>query len=426
MRYSAGFLASTGFGSLCAAIAAVFLGLAAPAAADENLYFKFKDGGTRQFYAHSYALVVGIGDYLGNHPPLPGAERDARRVADALTGAGFDVTPYYQQTITGEKLRTLIADFVDRHGYEEDSRVLIWFAGHGFTIDGEGYLLGSDAPKLDAAAPGFNEELRTFFHASMPMRLFGVHLRQMRARHVMLVLDSCFSGSVFTNTRASGIGASNVEMYSPTRQIITSGTEGQEVSDQGRFAEMFVRAISGEAGENGRNADEDGDGYVSGTELGSFLYANARTDRQTPQFGRLPSVKINASQSDTLFMTAYADYQHGEFFFPLPGSLRTDHTEPEQPPNPVPVVRAPAVFWSGLAKGTRIANQTPDPIPVFRAPPPELGEKALDLEAGSFYPPAGREAQFEKAEIAGQAWLRFERDGSMFYVPAGTISIQRP
>lgn len=417
------------FSRALAWIAAGLLGIAAalpaaivPAAAQDTALY-LKDGSQHAFYEHSHALVIGINDYTG-HDPLPGADRDARMVQLALEEVGFAVTPVFSQTITGEKLRQTVQDFVDRHGYEENSRILIWFAGHGVTIDGEGYLLGADAPRLDAASPTLSKDLQQFYHAAMPMRLFGVHLRQMRARHVMLVLDSCFSGSIFTNTRSSAIGASNAEMLSPTRQIITSGTEGQKVADDGRFAQMFVRAIKGQTGMDGQSADRDGDGYVTGSELGSFLFATARTASQTPQFGRLPSTTIRASQSETLFLTDHADYEKGEFFFALPGQA-PDRPVLAEPDRPVVVVGPADLVWSDFSAGTRIANRTADPVPVFLAPPPQVGEKALDLASGQVYPPAGLETKLREATVDGRRWLSFERDGRDYYLPGDKIIILR-
>lgn len=397
-------------------------------AQDEKLYLA--DRTETAFYAQSHALVIGIRHYK-HHKELKGAEKDAREITDALREQGFEVTSYFGQEMTGRQLRQAVEDFVDKHGYVENSRVLIWIAAHGLTVDGDGYLLGSDTPVLDKASTDMDGDLKAFFQGSMPMRLFGIHLRQMRTRHVMLVLDTCFSGTIFQNTRdasAVPVGTS-AEMRSPTRQIITSGEEGQEVADKSMFAQNFIHAIRGEA-VDGQTAHRPDRHYLTGTELGMFLYKTARTADQTPQFGKLPDVAANTQQESGMFRTEHASYRKGEFFFRVPGM---EPTEPHAAPDPATgagVASAPApgpaIVWMPLAQGTRIVNNTPDPIPVFHEPPPDIGDRITDLRAGEQFPAAGVSAALERAEIAGMQWLRFSRNGRDHYLPAEAVTIERP
>lgn len=400
------------------------LGLTPALAEDETLYLA--DRSEASFYGQSHALVIGVGEY-DHYKVLKGVEKDARAIQAALRDAGFDnVVSHYGQRLSGADMRAIIEEFVDRHGYEENSRILIWMAGHGLTVDGEGYLLGADAPLLKQASTTIDQDLKTFFKGSVPMRLFGIHLRQMRARHVMLVIDSCFSGTIFQNTRSGSavpLGTSR-EMLSPTRQIITSGMEGQEVDDEGPFADSFIRAIQGKS-VDGETAHRPGQSYLTGTELGMFLYKTARTPQQTPQFGKLPSTKITEAQDRFMFRTEQDSYEHGEFFFRVPGAAGP--AAAEAPPTAEPAASRPAaIVWMPLAEGTRIANRTPDPIPVFRSPPPEIGGKVADLRAGEQYPPVGVLVPMEQAEIDGARWVRFSSNGNDRYLPAGTVTIERP
>ena len=126
-----------------------------------------------------------------------------------------------------------------------------------------------------------------------------------------------------------------------------------------------------------------------------------------------------------MFRTEQGNYDNGEFFFRLPGAAVPAREEPSPAPEPY-VPRAAAVLWMPLAEGTRIANRTPDPIPVFRSPPPEIGSKIADLRAGEQYPPAGVRVSMEQAEIDGARWVRFTSNGADRYVPAETVTIERP
>lgn len=401
---------------------AALVNWAAPAHAQTIKLF-LDDGSEVKLYEekNSFALVIGINEYR-HIRPLQNAERDAERVAAELRKHGFDVTLATDPNMTGAKLRKLVEEFVFEHGFEENSRVLIWYAGHGDTIDGEGYLLGVDAPNVgDMNSETLDEELREFYKASMPLRSFGIHLRQMRSRHVMLILDSCFAGTIFTNTRANITTTLNREMARPVRQIVTAGLAGEEVADNGRFADMFISAINGKQGPNGKVADQSNDKYLSGTELGYFLTINARSSDQTPQYGKLrrdvEESAANKKKTDQFELTT------GEFFFLLP-----DFKPPENvvrgEADTTTVARAPdPIIWSPLASGTRIVNARVDPVPVFDTEPPAVGEHRFALSAGQAFPPAGARAAFEKATIGDREWLRFEHEGRHHYVISSDVKI---
>ena len=401
---------------------------ASGAAQAQTIKLFLNDGSAVDLYEEkkSYALVVGINEYRKQRR-LNFAVSDARKVARELEGKGFEVILYDDPNLTGERLRDAIQDFVDEYGYDENSRILIWYAGHGMTIDGEGYLLGVDAPVLDIDSETLDQDLRGFYKSAMPLRTFGVHLRQMRSRHVLLVLDSCFAGTIFTNTRANPSVTRNREMARPARQIITAGLAGEEVADNGRFAEMFVRAINGQPGPNGEAADQSRDAYLSGTELGNFLALTARTGDQTPQYGKLRrELDSSAAEPNGLFVTNQLDLEKGEFFFLLPDF---------QPPvdvasvdtNDQPTTRGPApAIWRPLTAGTQIANARPDPVPIFGSEPPAVGERKFALNTGQVFPPAGDNTVFEKAMIDDQEWLRFKRNGQDHFVLASDVEIIRP
>lgn len=407
--------------------ACLFLAANSVPALAEDIKLYVKNSEPIELYGDgkSYALVIGINEYKYQRK-LTFAERDAKRVAAELERRGFDVTLYTDPNMTGRKLRTAIAEFVDDKGYEKDSRVLIWYAGHGSTVDGEGYLLGVDAPLLDTGAQTLDTDLKAFYDAAMPLRTFGVHLRQMRARHVLLVLDSCFAGTIFLNTRANPNLSLSREMAKPVRQIITAGDAGQEVADNGIFADMFIKAINNTEGPNRQTADQNSDGYLSGTELGQFLYSTVKAAGQTPQYGRLKrAIDINAVVSNRYSIkTDQLDLEKGEFFFVMPGAKFVNKPEDEE--TTPPGGGAMPVVWRELARGTRIANPNPDPVPVFGATPPAVGEKSFDLSPGQQFPPVGRDVVFEKATIAEKDWVRFKQNGVYYHVLASDIAINRP
>ena len=168
---------------------------------------------------------------------------------------------------------------------------MLWFAGHGHTINGEGFLVPADAPA--ATEP-------TFLVSTLPMRDFGSLVRLARSRHVLSIFDSCFSGTIFEGRSGVAPAAITKKTTKPVRQFITSGDAGQLVRDDGSFREYFLRALRGE-----EKADFNDDGYVTGEELGLFLnqrMAALTGAAQTPKAGKLHDVRYN--QGDFVFALA--------------------------------------------------------------------------------------------------------------------------
>lgn len=86
------------------------------------------------------ALVIGLGKYQ-TIQPLDNTRNDARDMAKALSGIGFDVTLALDST--GEELRQLLDDFSFRS--ETADLALIYYAGHGVEVQGENYMIPVDA-----------------------------------------------------------------------------------------------------------------------------------------------------------------------------------------------------------------------------------------------------------------------------------------
>ncbi|MEZ5816218.1 MAG: caspase family protein [Hyphomicrobiaceae bacterium] len=252
-----------------------------------------------RLYASSHALVIGNDAYSGQPgwPKLGKAVSDAVAVKTALEAQGFAVT--FHQNLGSNELKRAMREFFIRNGTSERSRLFVWFAGHGYTTRGEGYLVPVDAPHPDK-----DVEFRSM---AVSMREVAGWMSEARSRHILAVFDSCFSGSIFRATRnMQGPSAAILQFAkNPIRQIITSGSARQEVQDDGYFQQLFVRAISGLE----PRADQTGDGFITGQELAAYIklqVANRNGGRQTPQYGEL----------------ANNDTERGDFVFELPSGGR--------------------------------------------------------------------------------------------------------
>ena len=254
-------------------------------------------GGSQEvnLYDASYALVIGVSDYTNGWPDLPGVRDDLVAVSTALDKQGFRVTPVLNPT--QRELREAIGKFIGAYGQRASHRLLIYFAGHGHTLltqDGRrqlGYLVPANAPRPQAQDSGAFKEL------AVSMDEINSFAKQIEARHALFIFDSCFAGSIF-KARNSGVPeAISDKLLQPVRQFITAGTEKQTVPDHSYFRRALVQAWDGAA-------DDNRDGFITGTELGEYLHrevTNYTRRAQTPQHGKIYDPDLN--EGDLVFLT---------------------------------------------------------------------------------------------------------------------------
>lgn len=149
--------------ALACGLAACLVALAAPALAEKRV-----------------ALVVGNNDYR-NVPKLQKAVNDARTMGDTLKQLGFSVMVAENQTRQAFS-QTLLA-FVK--SVEPGDTAFFFFAGHGFEIAGQNFLLPTDVP---AASEGQEELVRD---ASILADRIIERLQNKGARTAILVFDAC-------------------------------------------------------------------------------------------------------------------------------------------------------------------------------------------------------------------------------------------
>jgi len=126
------------------------------------------------------ALVVGNNDYR-NVPKLQKAVNDARTMGDTLKQLGFTVMVAENQNRQGFS-ETLLA--FDR-AVDAGDTAFFFFAGHGFEIAGQNFLLPTDVP---AATEGQEELVRD---ASIQADRIIERLQNRKVRTAILVFDAC-------------------------------------------------------------------------------------------------------------------------------------------------------------------------------------------------------------------------------------------
>ncbi len=230
-------------------------------------------------YEESHALVIGNSEYINGWPSLTGVDEDILEVAKTLSAQGFNVV--MGENFTKPQMDSAYSDFIARYGNDFNNRLLFYFAGHGHTVqtsygDKLGYLVPVDAPN-----PQENEN--RFQSTSMEMAQVEIYAKRLQSKHALFVFDACFSGSIFSPTRSIS-EAISYKTTQPVRQFITSGDENELVPDKSIFREQFTEALSSSI------ADDNQDGYLTGTELGEFLQSsvvNKSKSKQHPQYGKI-------------------------------------------------------------------------------------------------------------------------------------------
>src|SRR4051812_5825215 len=125
-------------------------------------------------YARRIAVTVGVNNY-DTLPKLGAAVDDARRTAELFKSAGFDLV---QSLADADATQAGILSLLEERIAPQtgpDDLVVVFFAGHGVTLDDMGYVLPRDARKEAIAQTAISVQ-----------RLKESALR-MKARHVVFL-----------------------------------------------------------------------------------------------------------------------------------------------------------------------------------------------------------------------------------------------
>lgn len=249
-------------------------------------------GGASKPFSTSYALVIGIDKYSAL-PALSEAVADADAVGAALKDGGFQ-SVQVERDLSSDRLEEVIEDFIYDKGSDPDARLLIWFSGHGHTINGEGYLAPADAPDPAKDEP-------KFLRRSLPLASFARYMNEVKARHVIAVFDTCFSGSVFNTNAASAPASVGKSTTQFARQYIASGSAGEVAMDDGAFRKAFIDAIQGKA-----KGALSSDGFLTGARLGRYLAETisiASKGKQNPVYST--SNVVGLDRGDFVFPASF-------------------------------------------------------------------------------------------------------------------------
>ena len=255
-------------------------------------------------YAQSLAVVIGIDRYPDpTWKDLQYARKGAVAVADLLRRKGFEVRELLDEAATKHRILSALTDTARRLESDGRDRVLIYFAGHGYTesIGGSdrGYIVPYDG--RDVAGYLSIRELQSISELMD------------HARHQLFLMDACYGGLLAITHRGSYAqrpGLIREFLRRKARQYLTAGGKNQRVMDKGRSEHsVFTGQLLAAIGEG--KADRDFDGVVTFAELASYMEKAASNQYQTPLHGTLPGD------------------EGGSFLFGVASSAKTTNRSPE-------------------------------------------------------------------------------------------------
>jgi TRAP-type mannitol/chloroaromatic compound transport system substrate-binding protein len=186
-----------------------------------------------------YALIMGNNNYK-YLPKLKTAKKDAEKVALVLQkDYGFKTT----LLLDGTRNQILKAVNKSRKDLKRDDHLLIYYAGHGEfdTVAGKAYWLPVDAQSHDDTNWIIVDTITS-------------NLKRIAARHILVVADSCYSGTLTRRAVTQLESTSKRDRYlkkmlkKSSRTLLASGGN-EPVSDTGEaghsvFAAAFIKGLN--------------------------------------------------------------------------------------------------------------------------------------------------------------------------------------
>jgi hypothetical protein len=233
-------------------------------------------------YRKSYALVMGVSDYK-YLDTLPKVRNDLDKMSSLLRGLGFTVVRIDNEKLTLANIRSPQEFFANVANIGPEDRLLVFFAGHGFQrAEGgktRGYLALINGQTSDRDTKN-----------TIAMDDFVLWTEKVAAKHLLVLLESCFSGLAVrgrpVDVQMMGAGEAPhgppdpQALYQlskdPGRYLVMAGDENQRVPmgdawGGGLFADAVIKGLSG-------RADGDKDGFVTARELYPWLRRYVETE----------------------------------------------------------------------------------------------------------------------------------------------------
>lgn len=239
-------------------------------------------------YNESWGLIIGINKYQ-NVSKLDFAVDDAQAINSMLIEtfqfAEENITILLDENATKDNIVKAFSEIALKA--REGDRVLVFYAGHGETMElAEGGQMGYLIP-VDGDA-------ENLYYSSIPMGELKNLAMMSKAKHMLYLVDACYGGLAAVGSRGLSVETPNYikkVLSDKARQVITAGGKGEKVIEKSEWGHSAFTLNLKRGLKEGR-ADINYDGYITARELGMFLSEKVSIDsenQQTPQFARMTS-----------------------------------------------------------------------------------------------------------------------------------------
>lgn len=243
--------------------------------------------------SNRYAIVVGIEHYRGKLPKADFADHDAKVMRDYLAKSMGFAEENIALLLNEQATKTDFEKYIEHwlpNRVEPGSTVFVYYSGHGAPNPktGDAFLVPYDGDPTFVDATGY------------PLKRLYAQLNKLPAKEVVVLLDSCFSGSGGRSVIAKGMRPIVLSVENPIlaggKAVVLAASKGDQVSsaydpkNHGLLTYFFLKGLRGEA-------DTNKDGTIELAEI--FNYVRPQVERtarreynndQTPQLIGSPEV----------------------------------------------------------------------------------------------------------------------------------------
>src|SRR5690242_9828659 len=237
-----------------------------------------------KYYENSYLIVIGINKYK-EELSLKNAENDAKGIMNVLRHKyGFKVMrSLFNEEATRERIWEIFDHLIlDESRIRSRDRVIIYYSGHGklrrLIRSGSEHKVGYIVP-YDSKI----ERYDTYISMSEIIDRFQL----CPAKHVLLILDCCYSGyaargNILLPQKPPTVTEKYIKEISsrPAKQVLAAGEEDQPVNDSGirpgysAFTGALLDILETET-------DLDKDGILTANEIGFNLVKLVALEQRT-------------------------------------------------------------------------------------------------------------------------------------------------
>ncbi|HKC96011.1 MAG TPA: caspase family protein [Nitrospira sp.] len=240
-----------------------------------------------------YAVVIGIERYRRDLPNVNFASHDAKVVREYLTKRlGFseqNVVSLVNDHAAKSDMEKYLEYWIPEH-VDNDSTVLIYFSGHGAPNlkTNEGYILPYDGDPTYLDGTGYSLK-----------RLYET-LEKSPAKEVIVMLDSCFSGTGGRSVMSKGLRPVVISVENPLlaggKTVVLTASSGVQSSStynsksHGLLTYFLLKGLQG-------SADQNNDGKIDLSEVYAYLRPQVEivarqefNNEQTPQLLGSPAM----------------------------------------------------------------------------------------------------------------------------------------